>query len=229
MDFDLRRVARNMTRDLYSTDIISNNLANIGTTGFKRDVSFTDWFVESLNDVGARRYTDFTQGELHQTDNPLDLAISGRGFFVLQTEGGPALTRNGHFTVNDQGYITTGQGHLLLGEQGPISVLRADGTPGDIQITRNGEVYLVVANVMDVQSLEKIGANLYRPPADSYITQLEPEVIDVRQGMLEGSNVQPVEEMVDIIRMNRNFETTQRVASAMDSILGRATQLSDYR
>ena len=237
MEFDLTRVARNMTRNLFGTDIVANNLANIGTTGFKRDASFTDWFIESLNDVGAQKYTDFAQGELHQTDNPLDLALASRGFFVVETQAGPAFTRTGHFTVNDQGFIQTAQGHLLLGEKGPISVISANGTAGDVQITRLGEVYvdrilidnLAVANIADLRAVEKVGSNLYRVANDTLITQLEPEQYDVRQGMLEGSNVQPVSEMVKMIEFQRNFESTQRVARAMDEVLGRATQLGDYR
>ena len=237
MEFDLTRVARNMTRNLFGTDIVANNMANISTTGFKRDATFTDWFIESLNDVGAQRYTDFTQGELRQTDNPLDLALASRGFFMVETSSGPAFTRNGHFTVNDQGFIQTAQGYLLQGERGPISILSASGTAGEIQITRIGEVYLdktlidclLVANIVNPDALEKIGSNLYRVSDDSLVTQLEPDQFHVRQGMLEGSNVRPVSEMVSLIELQRNFESTQRVARAMDQILGRATQLGDYR
>jgi len=237
MEFDLTRVARNMTRNLFGTDIVANNMANISTTGFKRDATFTDWFIESLNDVGAQRYTDFAQGELRQTDNPLDLALASRGFFMVETSSGPAFTRNGHFTVNDQGFIQTAQGYLLQGERGPISILSASGTAGEIQITRIGEVYLdktlidclLVANIVHPDALEKIGSNLYRVSDDSLVTQLEPDQFHVRQGMLEGSNVRPVSEMVSLIELQRNFESTQRVARAMDQILGRATQLGDYR
>ncbi len=237
MEFDLKRVARNMTRNLFGTDIVANNMANVNTTGFKRDASFTDWFIESLSDVGAQRYTDFSQGELRQTDNPLDLALASRGFFVLETPAGPAFTRNGHFTVNDEGFIQTAQGFLLLGEQGPVSVLASDGTGGELQVTRNGELFLnktlidhlLVANIPDLYSLEKIGSNLFRVSDDSLVTQLEQDEFEVRQGMLEGSNIEPVSEMVSLIELHRNFESSQRVARAMDQVLGRASQLGDYR
>ncbi len=237
MEFDLIRVARNMTRNLFGTDIVANNLANISTTGFKRDATFTDWFIESLNDVGAQRYTVFAQGELRQTDNPLDIGLASRGFFVVETPAGPAFTRNGHFTVNDEGFIQTAQGYLLQGERGPLSIMSANGAAGDIQITNNGEIYLdrvlvdrlLIANVVNNNALEKIGSNLYRVSDDSLVTQLEPDQFQVRQGMLEGSNVSPVLEMVSLIELQRNFESTQRVARAMDEILGKATQLGDYR
>ncbi len=237
MEFDLIRVARNMTRNLFGTDIVANNLANINTTGFKRDATFTDWFIESLSDVGSQRYTVFTQGEMHQTDNPLDIGLASRGFFVVETPAGPAFTRNGHFTVNDEGFIQTAQGYLLQGERGPLSIMSANGAAGDIQITSNGEVYLdrvlvdrlLIANIVNHNALEKIGSNLYRVSDDSLVTQLEPDRFQVRQGMLEGSNVSPVSEMVSLIELQRNFESSQRVARAMDQILGKATQLGDYR
>ncbi len=237
MEFDLIRVARNMTRNLFGTDIVANNLANINTTGFKRDATFTDWFIESLNDVGSQRYTVFVQGEMRQTDNPLDIGLASRGFFVVETPAGPAFTRNGHFTVNDEGFIQTAQGYLLQGERGPLSIMSANGAAGDIQITSNGEVYLdrilidrlLIANVVNNNALEKIGSNLYRVSDESLVTQLEPDRFQVRQGMLEGSNVRPVSEMVSLIELQRNFESTQRVARAMDQILGKATQLGDYR
>ena len=237
MEFDLIRVARNMTRNLFGTDVVANNLANINTTGFKRDATFTDWFIESLNDVGSQRYTVFAQGEMRQTDNPLDIALASRGFFVVETPAGPAFTRNGHLTVNDEGFVQTAQGYLLQCERGPLSIMSANGAAGDIQITSNGEVYLdrvlidrlLIANVVNHNALEKIGSNLYRVSDDSLVTQLEPDRFQVRQGMLEGSNVRPVSEMVSLIELQRNFESTQRVARAMDQILGKATQLGDYR
>ncbi|MCH7858173.1 MAG: flagellar hook-basal body protein [Candidatus Marinimicrobia bacterium] len=237
MDFDLSRVARNMTRNMFGTDIVANNLANISTTGFKRDSSFTDWFIEAVNVGGAQRYTDYSQGELRKTDNPYDLALASQGFFLVNTSSGPAFTRNGHFTVNDEGFILTGQGYRLMGDQGPVSILNATGTPGKLRITRDGEIFvdeilldrLTIVNIPNLSSLEKIGANMFRVADNDLVTQLEPEQIEVRQGMLEGSNVQPIVEMVALIEMQRNFESTQRVARAMDHIMGRATQLGDYR
>ena len=237
MDFDLSRVARNMTRNMFGTDIVANNLANISTTGFKRDSSFTDWFIEAVNVGGAQRYTDYSQGELRKTDNPYDLALASQGFFLVNTSSGPAFTRNGHFTVNDEGFILTGQGYRLMGDHGPVSILNDTGTPGKLRIANDGEIYvdeilvdrLTIVNIPNPGSLEKIGANLFRIADDGLVTQLELEQIEIRQGMLEGSNVQPIVEMVTLIEMQRNFESTQRVARAMDHIMGRAIQLGDYR
>ena len=237
MDFNLGRIARNMTRNLFGTDIIANNLANTSTTGFKRDAAFTDWYMEALQERASKSYTNFSQGEMIHTENSLDLAITGVGFFVVQNESGLAITRNGHFQVDAQGQLETAAGDLVLGEHGPLSIVARGDTPGRVLVTRQAEVYvddifidnLAIAQVPDLDALEKIGSNLFRVGNDILMTQLDPELVDIRQGMLEGSNVMPVVEMVTMIDLQRNFESSQRVVKAMDQILGRATQLGEYR
>lgn len=239
MEFDLSRVARTMTRNLRGTDIMANNLANINTHGYKRDDHFYDQLIMYLGEVGAQRYTDFRQGELFSTDNPLDLGLANDGFFVVETPEGQAFTRNGHFSVSEDGFVQTAQGFFLTGENGPISVLGADGiTAGKVQISRNGEIFmddalvdqLLIARVENPGELEKVGSNLFRvSPGSGTITYLIPKEIEVRQGMLEGSNVDPVGEMVGMIELQRQYDSAQRVATAIDQLLGRATQLGDYR
>ncbi|MEE9464423.1 MAG: flagellar hook basal-body protein [Candidatus Neomarinimicrobiota bacterium] len=237
MDFNFSRVARNMTRNLFGTDIIANNLANTSTTGFKRDAAFTDWFTEALEQGASKGYTNFSQGEMLRTENPLDLAITSAGFFVVQTDSGLAFTRSGHFRVDSEGMMETASGQLVLGEHGPISVVADDGTMGHVEVSRQGEIYvddllvdnLAIAHIPNLSTLEKLGNNLFKASNDILVDQMEPELIDIRQGMLEGSNVMPVVEMVTLIDLQRNYESTQRVAKAMDQILGRAVQLGDYR
>ena len=118
-----------------------------------------------------------------------------------------------------------------------MSIIASGDTPGQVLVTRRGEVYvddvfidnLAIAQVPDLQALEKIGSNLFKVGNDILINQLDQELIDIRQGMLEGSNVLPVVEMVTMIDLQRNYESTQRVVRAMDQILGRAVQLGEYR
>ncbi len=237
MDFNFLKIARSMLRNQLGTDIVSNNLANIGTTGFKKDSQFTDWLIEAMADGGARRYTDFGQGEIKRTDNPLDMALSSRGFFVLDDGGSAVFTRDGHFRVSQDGFIESQNGYLLMGDHGPISILAREGVPGQVEISTEGLVYidglevdrLLIAAIDDMQSLQKVGANIFRAGEGQLIYQLEPESIHVEQGVLEGSNVEPVQEMVRLIELQRNYESTQRVARAMDSVEGRAISLSDYR
>jgi len=237
MDFNFTRVAQNMIRNQLGTDIVSNNLANIATTGFKKDSHFTDWLTSAIDTGAARRYTDFSQGEMKQTENPLDFALSSKGFFVLDGPAGAIYTRNGHFRVSIDGLIESQAPHLLQGEHGALSILSREGAPGQVKVSSEGLVFvdgieidrLLIANVPDIQSLVKLGANTFRAGDNVVISQLEPETIGIQQGFLEGSNVQPVEEMVRLIEMQRNYESTQRIARAMDSVEGRAISLSDYR
>lgn len=237
MDFNLQRVARNMTRNIYGTDIVANNLANTGTTGFKRDAAFTDWLMEAKQPGSLQRYTNYSQGEIIRTENNLDLALTGGGFFVIETSAGLGFTRNGHFKIDEDGLLTTAQGYIVRGENGPIPALNADGVGSNFIVTRTGEIFidgeivdrLAIAVVPDVNSLKKLGANVFQVVTDALVVQMNPEDINIQQGMLEGANVQPVLEMVSLIDLQRNFESTQRVARAMDHILGRAVQLGDYR
>lgn len=237
MDFNFFKIAQNMIRNQLGTDILANNLSNIGTTGFKRDDQFTDWLIEAVQEGGARRYTDFSQGEVKRTDNPLDFSLAGRGLFVLQADAGQIYTRSGHFTVNGDGFLMAQNGALLLGENGPISVLGNKGVPGAVEVSREGVIYvggvevdrLLIASIPDLQALEKVGGSTFRASPGQLILHMEPEAVHVQQGVLEGSNVAPVEEMVRLIELQRNYESTQRVARAMDSVEGRAISLSDYR
>ena len=237
MDFNLQRVARNMTRNMYGTDIVANNLANSSTTGFKRDAAFTDWLMEAKELGATQRYTNHSQGEMISTQNPLDVALAGDGFFVVETNSGLGFTRNGHFKIDEDGLLRTAQGHIVRGENGPIPALDTDGLGGNFEVTRNGEIIidnvvidrLAIASIPDLYSLKKLGSNVFQVDTDALVVQMDPDDIDIRQGMLEGANVQPVLEMVNLIELQRNFESSQRVARAMDHILGRAVQLSDYR
>ncbi|HEX2952736.1 MAG TPA: flagellar hook-basal body complex protein, partial [Bacillota bacterium] len=118
-------------------EAIANNLANVGTAGYKRDdligTTFEEHMIYAVR-AGNARYignatggsvdfqtvTDFTPGTLQQSDNPLDLALEGQGFFVVQTPQGERLTRNGEFTLDNAGYLVNHQGYRVLGENGPI-------------------------------------------------------------------------------------------------------------
>ena len=104
-------------------------------------------------------------------------------------------------------------------------------------MAREGDIFvdgfvvdrLMIANIPDLQALEKVGGNTFRATPGLLVTTLEPNQINLQQGVLEGSNVSPVEEMIRLIELQRNYESTQRVARAMDSIEGRAVTLGDYR
>lgn len=222
-------------------NITSNNLANVNNTGFKKDQGLQSSFKEiilsriegngqtvPLGKTGSgvalnESYTDYTQGSIRETGNDLDLAIEGSGFYMVQTPDGIRYTRDGNFALNDKGQVITSQGHLLLGERGPIQTI--DGR--SIDIDTSGQVYLgnikgdriQVVEFENPQVLEKIGDDLYlgdenlAQPANDY---------KVKQGYLENSNVNIVQEMVQMIQISRQYEASQKVITTIDNTLDKA-------
>jgi len=219
-------------------NIISNNLANVDTTGYKKDEGIQESFPEmmiSLIEKGRRpreigslgtgvrlqeTYTDFNQGSIIQTGNKLDLAIDGDGFFVVQTPEGLRYTRNGNFSLNENGQIVSSQGYPVLGDNGPIQTI--DGR--DISVDNEGQLYfgdlrgdrLLVVDFPDTNQLTKIGENLFASEleGEEQITGFQ-----VKQGYLEKSNINMVQEMVKMIETSRYYDVNQKVISAYDDTL----------
>jgi len=221
-------------------DIIANNLANASTTGFKREqMAFTDVFVKFAHDQImepvlsvrdkkllpdpmhiakvriAESRTDFSQGSVRQSDNPLDFAIMGEGFFKVRTEQGEFYTRDGHFVVDTDGQLVTDQGYPVLSEGGEITLpqntqIQVDGVG---QIYANGEpvAQLQVVTVDDLNGLERYGQNLYRLRENSQAAETPAEEAQVAQGYLEMANVNVVDDMVNMIEVQRAFEAYQKM------------------
>jgi len=238
---------------------ISNNLANVGTNGFKRGRAiFEDLLYQNVRQVGAQSSQDtvlpsglqvgtgarvvaterlFTQGNLVNTDNAFDLAIQGRGFFeVLMPDGTPAYTRDGSFHLNDQGVLVTSTGYQV---QPPITVpqdalsvtVAGDGTvsvqqPGTAQATQIGLIQLT--DFVNPAGLQARGENLYLEtgasvnplPGNPGLNGLG----TLQQGYVEGSNVNVVEEMVNMIETQRAYEMNSKAISTADQMLQYVTQ-----
>lgn len=171
-----------------------------------------------------RTAVDFTQGELKATHNPLDIAISGKGFFEISTPAGMRYTRDGSFKLNSEGTLVTDEGFEVVGLNGKITGLR-----GDIGINEFGEV-MMDGEIVDKISLfhpkrdeflKKVGGNLYR-----YDTDIKDEERSIEgslmQGFLEGSNVNAVTEMVKMIEIYRNYESAQRLIRSYDDVLAKS-------
>ncbi|HQE05867.1 MAG: flagellar basal-body rod protein FlgF [Tepidanaerobacteraceae bacterium] len=241
--------ASGMLAEMARTDVISNNMANVNTTAFKKDRTifraFPEMNIHRIHDpvpagldkvVDPRPFigmmgtgvmldevnTDFNQGHLITTSNPLDLAIRGEGFFQVQTPEGIRYTRDGSFSLSSNGYLVTKEGYYVLGENGPLQLLQT----GDITISQQGEVFvndeyidrLNIVTFADLNQLQKQGDNLY-------FTDAVPEPLqdaDVVQGALEGSNISIVAEMVDLISAFRAYEANQKVIQTHDTTLDRA-------
>jgi len=246
-----------MLVQLTRVDVVSNNLANANTVGFKREeaifraypqqdiIRVNDLTPSSLKEallplnrapfigrLGTASVVDETfiegrVGPLITTGNPLDLALLDEGsFFVLQdSKGNRYYTRAGSFSLNSQGYVVSKSGQMLMSEGGPIMV--PEGS--QISFSEDGRFFidgeeggrLLVVRFEKPTYLKRIGSNLYLETRDSGSpTPLEEFRLGV--GMLEGSNVEPVKEMVHLIEAHRAYEMNQKVVLAHDEALERA-------
>lgn len=234
--------------------VISNNLANANTTGFKagRPV-FEDLLYQNVRQVGAQSAQDsqlptglslgtgvrtvateklFTQGSTVETGNSLHMAIQGRGFFqVLMPDGSQAYTRDGSFHTDAQGQMVTANGYALqpaitipdnaqsvtIGQDGVVSVT----TPGNSTPTQVGTVQL--ADFINPSGLQPIGQNLFLESASSGSAQSGTPGLNgvgsLAQGSIESSNVNVVEELVNMIEAQRTYEMNSKAISTMDNML----------
>ena len=217
---------------LQAQEIIANNLANIPTTGFKRDVPLYESFSRILQrkinqDEGEVRlrdaFIDFSQGRLIHTGNIFDLALEGEGFFVISTPEGISYTRAGNFTLDKEGRLSTLNGFPVMGENGSIVIPR-EGAQG-VEFTPEGEVIVngkVVNRVRidlfsDTRLLYKVGNSLFRPYRGARAREAKKTYI--RQGYLELSNAEPIKEMISLISNFRAYEVNQRIIQLQDSTL----------
>lgn len=206
-------------------DLIANNLANISTPGYRaQHDSFRSLFATSsdvplsglnqaVNDysVLGDSQLDLSQGNLEKTGNELDLAIQGKGFFVVKNSGGPLFTRDGNFHVSAKGQLVTSNGDLVLGsDDRPITIVGApvsispDGT-----LSVNGALagQLKVVDFPPGTPLEAVGKTNYAAPDKTAIPATQ---ASVQQGMLESSNVNPVASSIELITVQRYAELMQR-------------------
>lgn len=233
---------------------ISNNLANVGTVGFKRDSAvFEDLLYQIQRQPGGQTTQDtqlpsglqlgtgvrvvstqkqFTEGNLQVTDQALDLAISGRGFLqVLQPDGTIGYTRNGQLQINGQGELVTNNGLLIepgivIPENTSNITISEDGVinahfPGEAQPQQLGDILL--ADFINPSGLQAIGGNMFVETVASGNPVLGAPAQEgmgkLLQGTLESSNVDIVEEMVNMISTQRAYELNSKVVSTADQML----------
>jgi flagellar basal-body rod protein FlgG len=241
-------------------DVISNNLANVSTNGFKKGRAvFEDLLYQTIRQPGAQSSQQtqvptglqlgtgakpvavarvFTQGNLQKTDNALDVAVNGNGFFqILLPDGTTAYTRDGSFQRDSQGQIVTADGYPLqpnitipanaqsvtIGQDGTVTITQ----PGTAATTQIGSIQ--VANFVNPSGLQSIGQNLFLETAASGTpTPNTPGTNGsgtISQAYVETSNVNVAEELVTMIQTQRAYELNSKVISTSDQMLGRLTQL----
>ncbi len=244
----LYTAAMGMNVQAQRLDIISNDLANTNTTGYKKDIavvsSFKEEYIKRLNDTqnfkpnnevigkityGAKVdevYTDFTQGSVISTNLETDLALQGSGFFTVQTPNGLAYTRDGNFSINQYGGLVTKEGYPVMGQEGAIELGEDYFTSGDkLVVESNGAVYVGTnyIDTLDIASFEDPRALTKMNDNLFTSTGARGEFTgSVIQSFLETANVNPVSAMVDMITVARAYETNQKMIQTQDQILGKA-------
>ncbi|MBL4765344.1 MAG: flagellar basal-body rod protein FlgG [Colwellia sp.] len=240
--------------------VISNNLANASTIGFKKSRAvFEDLLYQNINQPGGRTADDseapsglmlgagtkvvatqkiHTQGDMLTTDNSLDLMIQGEGFFeVLMPDGTSAFSRNGQFTMDDEGnMVTPGAGYLIQPQvtipEDAISIVISQD--GEVSVTLQGQAEPAVVgqintvNFVNPTGLQPVGQNLYTETAVSGAPQEGVPGLEgygmIVQGALETSNVNTTEELVNLIESQRVYEMNSKVISAVDEMLSYINQ-----
>lgn len=168
--------------------------------------------------------TNFSQGALEETGNNMDLALEGRGFFKVLTPKGEMYTRNGDFTLNNNGEIVTAEGYFLAGQYGSILTEGNDfslNEHGEIIINNEIADRIQIVDITNLSALKKYGESLFQATEGAEI-QTGPFEGKVLQGFLESSNVNTIKEMVEMINSFRSYESNQKIVKAYDDILQRA-------
>lgn len=226
---------------------INNNMANANTTGYKAEdlqiKSFKEVMIQNRDKIqrGQNAYqrigtislgakidtvtTKFTQGDLKQTGTYSDMAIDGRGFFVVQRGNQQLYTRDGSFRVDIQGYLVTTTGDRVLGQDnnGNIAPIQVGNSQfsvdleGNINVNGNIIGKIATADFEDYTTLNKVGDNYYEGQNPIMNAQ-----VLVKQGYTENSNVNIIDEMVNLVNNKRSFETTQKIVNMIDSTLDKA-------
>ncbi len=201
------------------------------------------------NDPPVGSYIDYSQGSYQQTDNPLDLAIdSQNGFFMVEdADGNKTLTRSGSFKMSEDGYLVTMEGKKIIGtNQEPIKVsedfyqskLTADAAKSlNLSINTNGEISInekyagsiQVVDVKNLESLQQLSTSDFIIRTDTELEYRSPENTSIRQGWIENSNVNIVDEMVQMIELQRSFEVGSKVIQTNDGTLDQSIRLGRYQ
>lgn len=240
-----------MIHEQHRMDVMTNNLANANTNGFKKEGATSQSFdsvlaykIKDTSQAGnlpkrlgnmslgvktGENYVDYSEGPIKETGNPLDLALSGNGFFTIEYtnkagETSTMYTRDGNFTMTAQGYLVTQDGDFVLGERGrrirldplqPVSIERA----GNIYQDGASVASIQITDFEDYNYLERYGENFFYPVEGATITEADTEV---HSGYLELANMSVVTEMVNMIAIQRHYDANQKVITTYDDTLDKA-------
>jgi flagellar basal-body rod protein FlgF len=217
-----------------SLDLLANNIANASTGGYKADREFYSLYIapEAEGDTTMplieRPWVDHAQGTLHATGNPLDVAISGKGFFAVNGPSGPLYTRNGNFRVSADGKLTSADGYAVRDSQGAAITVRGNRP---LEIARDGTITqdgvatskLEIVDFAATAGLSKQGSNYFRI-ADPSLRPTAASGSIVQQGQLEAANTGSAEAAVRLVSVMRQFEMLQKAVTLGSEMNKRAIE-----
>ncbi len=228
---DVYILASKMMNQNKNLEIISNNVANVNTAGYKKVKMDFASMVAKQNGVEVATFAqsaplrvDFSAGSLSRTSNPLDIAISGEGMFAVSVNGETQYTRNGHFLMDREGNVINEQGNALLDRDfGPINIPIGTkqiniNTDGSISTEAGLLAEVGVFNIESSNSVENLGQGRYRIQGRGDLVEF-PKVF---QGMIEDANVQAVEETVKLTEIMRSYQESAQLVGRIEETAGRA-------
>ena len=229
---ELENAAKSMQNKIYNIQIVANNLANLDTAGFKRQIPFSE-YMERFENKDVKQITDFEEGVFMETGSAFDLAISGDAFLAVNTDRGVEITKNGQLKIDSEGYLATKNGNRVLGNGGEINLEEAIFDSKDkITITSEGHIKL---GDLQINSLRLVtpenpkmlirteNQNFYEP--DENYKNAEINKYQIHQGFLESSNTNPIFEMQSMIQLQKDFETAQKIISSLDAVMSQNKEI----
>jgi flagellar basal body rod protein FlgG len=217
--------ASGMRSRIEALDLLANNIANTGTTGYKADREFYNLYASADSDTQTtlpdieRNWIDFSQGIVKETGNPLDVALAGRGFLTADSPTGALYTRNGTLKLSTKGILETAEGYPLRANT-PTHQIQARVDGGTLQIQKDGTVLqdgatlgvLILADWQKTDVLQK-QSGLYFRLTDPTQQPSAPSGLELQQGRLESSNAGPAEAAIQLVGVLRQFEMLQKAIS----------------
>jgi flagellar basal-body rod protein FlgG len=224
--------ARALDSRMRNLEIVANNLANVNTAGYKRELPFSE-VIDQYGNAQIQQASDFRTGELAQTSNPLDLAVSGNGFFVVQNGDNLQITRNGKFSISSEGFLVNQQGYKVMGSNGAINIDKLQSNQnGVITVSNSGEIKLddqivdnlLIVNPDDPQQTVRTSGENFILGTNGFTTTPESDY-QIKQGYYEESNVNPIKEMQDMILLNNQYDSAHKMINYLDKSLDEANQI----
>ncbi len=228
------------TRNL---NVISNNMANVSTTGYKSDKMVINSFEEEMMYRGGdksmqgavqigemgkivyanRNYTDFTVGAVEPSNSNLDMALMSEGFFTIETDDGEVYTRNGSFSIDDEGYMVINGIGRVMGEEGPIEIFSDNISVDAVGNVYSGETGELI-DKLSIVTFENYEEDITKGDNGVYNANAEPVVMEnptVRQKALEGSNVNAVKQMTDMMSSSRTLQSSAQILTMYDQLMSK--------